>query len=181
MTAVIARPISGSATLAPKATKSGGSNHREADVGVGARVVAVRDQRRAAQPSPSPRTKHRGDPIAGESHRTGKRQRQQVIGCARVQQAVNGHKAGYAGADQNRGDDEEAGEALGPFGAQQKGDTERNRGQRVAEVVDQIGEQRDAAGGDEDQHLNGGGQAEDAEGEDDRAQTVSRALDAGVD
>jgi hypothetical protein len=138
-------------------------------------VVAVRDQRRTVESSSSLQTKHRGDPIARESDRTGQRQRGQVIGCARMQQAVNCHIAGYAGADENHGDDKQARVALSPLGAQQKGDTERNRSERVAKVVDQIGEQRDAAGRDEDQRLHGGGQTEDAQRDPDCAQTGSRA------
>ena len=46
------------------------------------------------------------------------------------------------GADEDRGDDREAGEALAAETAEEEGEPERNRGQRVAEVVDQVSEQR---------------------------------------
>ena len=49
MTAVIARPISGSAIGSPSATTIALAIDGEADVGVGAGVVAVGDQRRAVE------------------------------------------------------------------------------------------------------------------------------------
>ena len=58
-----------------------------------------------------------------------------------------------AGADEDRRHDEVAGALLGHKGAHEEGDPERDRGQRVAEVVDQVGQQRHAAGRDEDHAL----------------------------
>ena len=50
---------------------------------------------------------------------------------------------GDAGGEEDRGDDGEAGELLAAEAAEEERDAERDRGKRVAEVVDQIGEQRD--------------------------------------
>jgi hypothetical protein len=47
--------------------------------------------------------------------------------------------------------------------------------------VDQVREQRDAVGGDEDQSLDEGGDAEDRQRKRNRAQALTRALDAVVD
>ena len=52
---------------------------------------------------------------------------------------------GDAGRDEDREHDGEAGDLLAAGAAQEERDPERHRGQRVAEVVDQIGEQRDRA------------------------------------
>ena len=62
---------------------------------------------------------------------------------------------GDAGGDEDREHDGEPGELLAAEGAQEERDPERHRGQRVAEVVDQVGEQRDRAGEDEDRGLRG--------------------------
>jgi len=51
----------------------------------------------------------------------------------------------------------------------------------VAEVVDQIGEEGDAAGGDEDRKLSRRRCPEDGERKADRSKPPSRALDAFVD
>ena len=58
---------------------------------------------------------------------------------------------------------------------------ERDRGRGVAEVVDQVGEQSDAAAGDEDGRLGERGQAEHSQREPDRPQALARAHDAPVD
>ena len=73
------------------------------------------------------------------------------------------------------------GQALRPLGAKQEGDRQRHRGARVAEVVDQVGEQSDAAAGEIDRQLSGRGDAEDRKRQADRAQTLARSLDARVD
>ncbi|TMK69629.1 MAG: hypothetical protein E6G49_12415 [Actinobacteria bacterium] len=69
---------------------------------------------------------------------------------------------------EDRRDDEQARGPFGALGAQGEGDPQRKRGQRVAEVVDQVGEQGDAIGGDEDHRLGDGGNAEDGQRQGDR-------------
>ena len=58
---------------------------------------------------------------------------------------------------------------------------ERDRGERVAEVVNEIGEQGDAACGEVDRGLAGRGHGKDAQREADRTETRARALDRGID
>jgi hypothetical protein len=62
-----------------------------------------------------------------------------------------------AGADEDRKHDRQPGEALSANALQKEGDPERDRGQRVAEVVDQVGEEGDAAAQrvDDDLHHRG--------------------------
>ena len=109
------------------------------------------------------------------------RERREVLGLVRVQQAVDRLVAGDAGADEDGEYDGEAGPALGARAAQGEGDRERDRGGGVAEVVDEVGEQGDAAGGDEDEQLGDRGGAEDDEREPDGAQALAGALDRLVD
>jgi len=63
---------------------------------------------------------------------------------------------------------------------QRERDAERDGGERVAEVVDQVGKQRDAAAHDEHGRLCERGESQDAEGERHRAYALTRALDALV-
>jgi len=81
-----------------------------------------------------------------------------------VDEPRHGLDASDARADEDRGDDGETGTSLGERGAQREGDAERDGGQRVAEVVDQVGEQSDAAAGYENDRLSDAGQTEYCEG-----------------
>ena len=90
---------------------------------------------------------------------------------------VTGHRA--RGEDGE--DDEVARVALGPIGAHQEGRAQRDRGGGVAEVVDQVGEEGDAAGAEKDRHLRQGGEAENAEGEENGADARPGAFDRGID
>src|SRR4029077_2616779 len=58
---------------------------------------------------------------------------------------------------------------------------ERYGGRGISEVVDQIGKQRDAAGGDEDDGLGERGQTEDRKRDSDGLQPLAGAHDAPVD
>ena len=98
-----------------------------------------------------------------------------------VDQPVDRLAEGDAGADEDRRDDEVAGVLLGLEGAHQEGGAERHRGERVADVVDQVGEQRDRAAEDEDDDLRRRRDAEDQQADEDRAEPLARAFDRGVD
>jgi hypothetical protein len=62
-----------------------------------------------------------------------------------------------------------------------KGDAERQGRHRVAEVVDQVGEQRDATACDEHGDLRQRRQRENTQGDGDGANSLPRALDLVVD
>ena len=83
--------------------------------------------------------------------------------------------------DEDRQNDGEAGAAFGPRRAQHEGRTKRDGGERVAGVVDEVGEQRDRAGGDVDRGLDRGGHPEQAKRGQHDAQAFAGALDCGVD
>ena len=74
------------------------------------------------------------------------------------------------------------GDPLGPLAAKQEGDREGDCCRGVADVVDHVGEERDAVGEhDEDRYLGGGGEAEDEEREPDGDESLAGAFDRRVD
>lgn len=99
----------------------------------------------------------------------------------RMEEALDGLVEGCAGRDEDRQDDDEAGDLLGAEALEEEGDAEGNRGQRIAEVVDEVGEERNRAREDEDGELCEGGRREDPQAERDRAYTFARADDRAVD
>ena len=66
-----------------------------------------------------------------------------------------------AGADEDRRDHEETGSFLAPGAAKEEGNPEGERGEGVAEVVDQVGEEGDAAAQQVDEDLHERRQHED--------------------
>ena len=142
----MARPISGSARSKPRATRAALRDDAERDVAVGAGVVAVRDQcrgwrvgvRRAIAPE------RRSRFLGSRSHRPLRAPRGESD-ALRVDEPLDRLVEGHASRDEDRGDDDR-GQRSSPdaVGAQAKNATpERDRGERVAEVVDQVGQQRD--------------------------------------
>ena len=87
----------------------------------------------------------------------------------------------HAGRDEDREDDGEPGELLAAERAEEERDPERHRRQRVTEVVDQVGEERDRARQDEDRHLRSGGEREHGEADRDGLDALVRADDRAVD
>ncbi len=84
------------------------------------------------------------------------------------------------GGDEDGQHDGEPRELLAADAAQEERDSERHRGQRVAEVVDQIREQRDRVRQQEDEQLRDGGEAEDEQAERDGLDAFARADDRAV-
>jgi hypothetical protein len=58
----------------------------------------------------------------------------------RVDEALNRFVERNGGGDEDREHDEEAGELLATEGAEKECDPKRDGGERIAEVVDQVGE-----------------------------------------
>jgi hypothetical protein len=77
-----------------------------------------------------------------------------------VDEPVNGLDSGHAGAYEDRGNDRQPGASLRYRGAQSESDPKRDGGQGIAEVVDQVGKQGNAAAGDEHDGLSDCRQAE---------------------
>ena len=100
---------------------------------------------------------------------------------ARVQQPLDRLRQRDAGADEDREHDEVPGDLLASLAPKEEGDAERDRGQGVADVVDQVCEQGDAAAGGQDQRLSEGGRPEHDEAERDRPNPRMTAKDRPVD
>jgi hypothetical protein len=71
----------------------------------------------------------------------------------RLNQSHHAFVEGNAGTDEDREDDEVARGLLGPLAAKQERGTEWERGQRVAHIVNQVGEESDTVGEHEDRGL----------------------------
>src|SRR5262249_2595394 len=80
-----------------------------------------------------------------------------------VEEAEDGLDERDDRADEDREDDREASPAFSTCAAEEEGEPERDRRQRVAEVVDQVGEQRDAEDDDVDRRLRCGRHRQDRE------------------
>ena len=98
-----------------------------------------------------------------------------------VKEALNSLVAGDTGGDEDRGDNKQARELLAAVGAKQERDAKRYGGEGVADVVDHVRQQGNAPGGEEDDGLDGRGQAEDAEADGDGADAVSGSQNRPVD
>jgi hypothetical protein len=115
--------------------------------------------------------------VADEPHDAGGGQRPQVVELLRVDQTLDRLPQRDAGADEDRCHHEVACAFLGLEGAQQERDPQRNGGQRVPEVVDQVGQQRDAAGEHEHHELQDEGDQQDEQAPGHRAQPIARGDD----
>jgi hypothetical protein len=118
----------------------GAGEDPEADPGVGTGVVAVRDQRRAVEPASRSAADDSRDPVAEEADDSRRGKREELGWGLGVDQSGDRLEPCHAGGDEDRQDDEQPGDPLGSLRAQQEGDAEWDRGRRVAEVVDQVGE-----------------------------------------
>ena len=102
ITTVIASPISGSAIGGAERDRGGAGDDGEADVGVGAGVVAVGDQRRAVEPAAGPGADVGRDPVAGEADQPRRRQPDRAASGSAGRSAGDGLEAGDAGRDEDR-------------------------------------------------------------------------------
>src|SRR5579884_1054304 len=84
-------------------------------------------------------------------------------------------------ADEDRQDDTEAGEPFAALAAEEERQPERNSGERVAEVMDQVGEQRDAERARVDERLRKRRDREDREAPRDGAEPGVRAQNRPID
>jgi len=93
----------------------------------------------------------------------------------RVEEALDGLVQCDTSRDEDRKHHSEARELLAPEAAEEERGTERNGGQRIAEVVNEVGEQRDRVREQEDRELGQSGQAEDRKAECDCFDTFARS------
>ena len=99
----------------------------------------------------------------------------------RVDQPLNRFVERDAGRDEDGEHDGQPRKLLTSEAPQKEGDAERQRGQRVAEVVDQVGEQRDRVREHEDDHLGERSGPEQPEAERHRLHALARADDRAIE
>ena len=178
---MIARPMIGSATGAPSATHAA---LRTTPIETIASERACSPSAMSAglsrrRPPPSRTRAAIALPAAPTAPASG--EREQVVGRERVDDPVDRESARDHGAREDRQHDEEPAARSARGERSRNARAERHGGQRVAGVVDEVGEQRDAAGGDVDRGLGGGGRREERERHEDDAQPGAGAGDRGVD
>lgn len=98
-----------------------------------------------------------------------------------MNESVHGLYAGEARADEDRGHDKQPCPTLGEVGAKCEGDAQRKRGKRIAEVVNHVSQQRNAAACEENDNLKCTGDGEHTQRQRDSANTLARAFDALID
>lgn len=147
-------------------------------------MVAVGDQRRTGEPAARTKANLGGDLVPDEPNRAGGCKYPQMREVLGVQEALDGLIQGDTGGDEDHQDDCETGQLLAPETAKEEGDAEWYGGERVAEVVNQIGEQRNRVRDEEDRDLRNRGETENRKAECNRldafARTNNRAIDESM-
>jgi len=87
----------------------------------------------------------------------------------------------YARADKDREDDAEPGPSFASTAAEEKSDTEWNRGESIAEVMNEIREQRDRVRQNENGNLSSRRERKDPQTQRNRTYSGTRADDGWVD
>jgi hypothetical protein len=134
-------------------------------------VIAVGNEGGALEPTAGAKANVGGDLVAHETERSGASERPEMGERLRVDQADDALVQGNQCADQDREDDEESGKPLGSLASEYERDPEGHRRERVADVVDQVCEERDAVADDEDRQLCKRRGSENAEADADGAKT----------
>ena len=98
-----------------------------------------------------------------------------------MNQTVDRLVSGYARRDEDRCNDRVTGPAFATRTSEEERDTERNRGQCVTDVVDQVGEERDGVGQQEHQGLQRRGDGEYCQADRDGSNAGAGANDRRVD
>ena len=157
---VISSPTIGSASGKPSHTPTAPTHDREAGQPVGAGVIAIRDQGRAVDLAADPDAEHGDRLVADKADDAGRRRPPKLADRLRVDQAVDRLVAGNDGAEQDDEDDQDAGQILDPPVAVGEARARLAAAPArkaihsgiavvgVANVVDGIGQQRDAARGE---------------------------------
>ena len=149
----------------------------EGDEPVDPRVVSVCDESRAREPLPGPQPNLSGDLVPDEADHPGGSKYPQMCEVLRVDEAHDRLVQRYAGTDEDREDDRQTREFLTPERPEEERDPERHCGQRIAVVVDQVGEERDRPREDEHDRLSSRGDPEDCQADRDGLDAFARADD----
>ena len=181
MTAVIEEADDRVGAVEAEGDEHGACDDAEGDEPVRAGVVAVGRERGAVETPRTAQPHLSGDLVADEADQAGRRENPEVGERLRVDQPLDRLVESDAGRHEDREDDEQPRDLLGAKRAQVEGDPEGDRSERVTEVVDQVGEERDRAGLDEDQRLRECRHGEHGEADEHRPDAFARARDRTID
>ena len=159
---------------------------------VGAGVQAVGDERRGADASSDADAVERDELVAGEPDQSCGDEDADVGDGFGVEEAADRLVSGDDGRQRDHGDDEDSGQVFGSSvavgvaprcrsTAEGEGDPQRERGQRVGEVVDGVGEQRDRSGQHDDDGLQHAGDEQGDQADLDCAYALGAGFQRGVD
>ena len=135
-------------------------------------MVSVRDECGALEAAAAAEADLRGDLVADEADRAGCGEHPEVREGVRVDQPLDRLGERDAGRGKDGKHDGEAGALLAASRAEKECDSERDSGEGVAEVVDQVGEECHRSGEREDRRLKTGGQPEDGKTDRDGSDAV---------
>ena len=144
-------------------------------------MIAIGDERRTRQPFACPQPHLRGQLIADETDDPGSCEHPQMRQLLRVNQTLDRLVQRDTRGDEDREHDREPGELLAAEAAQEEGDPERYRRQRITEVVDQVREQGNRTGEDKDHNLYKRGCAQQRKAQRDRLDSFVRPDDQWID
>jgi hypothetical protein len=105
-------------------------------------MLAIGDKSRTAEAIPSAKAYLRSDLVSYESDDPSEGEKPEVGQGPWVDQPLDGLTKSDKGADEDREDHSEPSPSFAPRTAQVEGDPQWNCSKRIAEVVDEIGEQR---------------------------------------
>ena len=109
-------------------------------------MVPIRDQRGAVEAAAGMRANDRGDEISAEADQPRNSEGEQMVRGTWIDEPVDGFKPSNTRAHEDRQDDGETGVVLRSMRSQGERDADRYGCQSVPEVMDQVGQQRDAVG-----------------------------------
>ena len=128
-------------------------NDRQAHESIGARVEAVGHKRGAVEFPPGADSQDRRQLVSQKPYDARRREDGEVAEWVGMEDASDRLDQSDAGADEDRQDDRFSSPPLAAIATKKKGDSERNRRQCIAEVVNEVGEQGDAPRREIDQPL----------------------------
>src|SRR5438132_1218934 len=175
-----------------RAHAEGADEHREARPAVDAGMLAVGDQRGAPDLSPDTNPEDRDGLVASEANERREDHRPEVLDGPRLEQTRDRPEGRDEGTGEDRDDDrqprevlrapEAIGEATGRAASgEPEGDTEGERGRCVGEVVDGVGEERDAPRERDDDRLEERGRGEADAGPLERPEPTRSRRDRRID
>ena len=143
-------------------------------------MVAIGDERGAVESFSRPCTNSPCDLVPGKSDDACGREPPEVRQVTGVDEPLDGLHERNAGTHENREDDKEACEALATGAAEEEGQSERDGGQRVTEVVNEVGEEGDAQRPGVQEGLNQRCHGQDTQADGNRANACARAQNGAV-